>query len=92
MASVGEQESVVTSQRWFDSAFIRAYEEGMAQRTRWQASVQQALRALWGLDDNLPVDANAIPSAAEIRALIGSYLPYEVKLSELIIREREDHV
>lgn len=60
----------------------------VSERLRWEASVQQALRALVGVHDNASRDA--IPSASEIRDQMRGYLPYTTSLSEQVIREREE--
>ena len=85
-----EQHTVWLSQLWADPMFIRAYEATVVERRRWEASVQQALHALLGMNDNLPVDSTAIPSASEIRAQMRGYLSYQMKLSEQVIRDREE--
>ena len=85
-----EQQAVWLSQLWADPVFIRAYEATVVERRRWEASVQQALRALLGVNNNLPLDSTAIPSASEIRAQMRGYLSYELKLSEQVIRDREE--
>ena len=90
MVQAVEPQAVWLSQLWADPVFIRAYEATVVERRRWEASVQQALRALLGVNNDLPLDATAIPSASEIRAQMRGYLAYETKLSELVSREREE--
>jgi len=89
MMQTVEPQAVWLSQLSVDPVFIRAYEATLVARRRWEASVQQTLRALLGVNNDLPLDTTAIPSASEIRAQMRGYLPYEVKLSELVIKERE---
>jgi hypothetical protein len=72
--------------------FLRAYEATVVERRRWEASVQQAVRVLLGMSNDLPVDSTAIPSAAEIRTQMRGYLPYEMRLSEQVIRDREERL
>ena len=86
-----EQQTVWLSQTWADPQFLRAYEATVVERRRWEAIVEQAVRALLGVDNGLPIDSIAIPSASEIRAQMRGYLPYAVRLSEQVIREREEH-
>jgi len=92
MVQAVEQRAMWLSQLWADPVFIRAYEATVVERRRWEASIEQALHALLGVPSNLPIDATSIPSAAEIRAQMRGYLPYEMKLSEQVIRDREDRM
>jgi hypothetical protein len=90
MVQTIEPQAVWLSQLWTDPVFIRAYEATVVERRRWEASVQQALRTLLGVTHDLPLDVTGIPSASEIRAQMRGHLPYETKLSELVIRESEE--
>ena len=90
MVQTVEQQAKWLSQLWADPVFIRAYEATVVERRRWEVSIEQALHALLGVPGDLPLDATAIPSASEIRAQMRGYLPYEMKLSEQVIRDREE--
>jgi hypothetical protein len=90
MVQTVEPQAVWLSQLWVDPVFIRAYEATVVERRRWEASVQQALRVLLSMNNDLPLDTTAIPSASEIRAQMRRYIPYEMKLSEQVIRDREE--
>lgn len=87
-----ERQGVQLSQLWVDPVFLRAYEATVIERRRWEANVQQAVRVLLGVDNDASLDVIAIPSASEIRAQMRGYLPYEMRLSEQVIRDREEHL
>ena len=82
-----EQENMQLSQFGVDPLFLRAYAAAISERRRWEASVQQAVRVLLGVNDDATLDA--IPSASEIRSQMRRYLPYTTSLAEQVIRERE---
>lgn len=83
-----EKEGILASQPEMDPALLRAYQATIAERRRWEASVQQVVQALIGGSDAVTLDA--IPTAAEIRAQMRQHVPHTVRLSEQIIREREE--
>jgi hypothetical protein len=73
-----------------DPLLIRVYEEVLARRQRWQESIQRTIRTVLGLGDTDPFDPDTVLSAAEIRAQMSEHLPYEEKLSGLIVAMREE--
>lgn len=85
-----EQKNIQLSQFWADPMFLRAYAATISERRRWAASLQQAVRALLGVNDDATLAA--IPSASEIRAQMRGYLPYTTSLAEQVVREREERL
>jgi len=73
-----------------DPLLIRVYEEVLTRRRRWQEIVQRTIRTILGLGDTDPFDPTTVPSAAEIRVQISQHLPYEEKLSSLVVAMREE--
>jgi len=70
--------------------FARVHMGTLARRRRWQAIVQQTIRAVLELNDTAPFDPRTVLSAAEIRLQMSKYLPAEEKLSSLIVAMREE--
>lgn len=83
-----EQQDLLTSQPGLDPALLRAYQATIGERRRWEASVQQAVQALMGVSEQVALDA--LPTAAEIRAQMREHVPYTERLSEQIVRDREE--
>lgn len=73
-----------------DPLMIRVYEEALTQRQRWQDMIQQTIRMVLGLSDAERFDSDEVLSAAEIRLQMSEHLPYEEKLSSLVVAMREE--
>ncbi len=73
-----------------DPLMLRVYEETFIQRQRWQAIIRQTIRRLLGLGEDEAFDPDTVLSAAEIRVQMSEHVPYEEKLSSLIVAMREE--
>jgi len=73
-----------------DPLLIRVYEEVLARRRRWRDIIQRTIRMALGLGDSDAFDPTTVLSAAEIRVQISEHLPYEERLSSLVVAMREE--
>ena len=73
-----------------DPLLIRVNTEALTKRQEWQDAVQQTIRMILGLADAQPFVPEAVLSAREIRERMSEQLPFDEKLSSLIIAMREE--
>ncbi|HID63402.1 MAG TPA: hypothetical protein EYP49_11780 [Anaerolineae bacterium] len=80
----------VLSQQFTDPVLIKACAEALGRKSRWQESIDRLIRDVLNLDADYPLETVVIPSAQQIRQQLAEYLPFEDKLSDLIVSLREE--
>ncbi len=80
----------VLSQQFTDPLLIKAYAEALGRKSRWQESIDRLIRDVLSLDADYPLETVVIPSAQQIRQQLGEYLPFEDRLSDLVVSLREE--
>ena len=73
-----------------DPLLIRVYAEAFTRRQQWQDTIQQTVRTILELADAQPFAPESVLSARDIRERMSEQIPFDEKLSSVIIAMREE--